>query len=121
MLLIAQMTLFWLVTACAPPYPDLLSYRFLAGRSTAVGGSRLPERFADAALWRWRRKYEHPVYMTSNNDYGAKPPSQPMMPLSWHGVKGEFTKNYIKAEVRTGNFTTGLPSSRVHDTLTELC
>ena len=96
------------------------AYRFVAGRSTAVGGSRMPERFADAALWRWRRKYEHPVYMTSNNDYGAKPPSQPMMPLSWHGVKGEFTKNYIKNEVRTGNFSTGLPSSRVHDALTEL-
>ena len=43
-----------------------------------------------------------------------------MMPLSWHGIQGEFTKNYIKSEVRTGNFSTGLASSRVHDALTEL-
>lgn len=92
--------------------------RYMQGRSGSLG---VPERFADASLWRWRRKYEHPVYMTSNNEYGAKPPSQQMLPLSWHGAKGEFTRNYIKAEVRTGNFSTGLPTSRVHDALTELC
>lgn len=92
--------------------------RYMHGRSGSLG---MPERFADASLWRWRRKYEHPVYMTSNNEYGAKPPSQQMLPLSWHGAKGEFTKNYIKAEVRTGNFSTGMPTSRVHDALTELC
>ena len=92
--------------------------RYMQGRSGVLG---MPERFTDASLWRWRRKQQHPVYLTSNNDYGAKPPSQQMLPPSWHGVKGEFTKNYIKNEIRTGNFSTGLPSSRVHDALTELC
>ena len=90
----------------------------MQGQNGSLG---MPERFTDASLWRWRRKHEHPVYMTSNNEYGAKPPSQQMLPLSWHGVKGEFTKNYIKAEVHTGNFSTGMPTSRVHDALTELC
>ena len=47
----------------------LVCCRLLAGRST--GGSKLPERFADAGLWRWRRKFEHPVYMTTANDIGA--------------------------------------------------
>ncbi|KAL0036162.1 hypothetical protein WJX79_006434 [Trebouxia sp. C0005] len=92
--------------------------RYMQGRSGVLG---MPERFTDASLWRWRRKQQHPVYMTSNNEYGAKPPSQQMLPPSWHGVKGEFTKNYIKNEIRTGNFSTGLPISRVHDALTELC
>lgn len=101
-----------------PLLSDVACDRYMQGRSGSLG---MPERFADASLWRWRRKYEHPVYMTSNNEYGAKPPSQQMLPLSWHGAKGEFTKNYIKAEVRTGNFSTGMPTSRVHDALTELC
>lgn len=83
--------------------------RYMQGRSGSLG---MPERFTDASLWRWRRKYEHPVYMTSNNVPGAKPPSQQMLPLSWHGAKGEFTRTYIKAEIRTGNFSTGLPTSR---------
>lgn len=90
----------------------------MQGKSGVLG---MPERFTDATIWRWRRKQQHPVYMTSNNEYGAKPPSQQMLPPSWHGVKGEFTKNYIRNEIRTGNFSTGLPTSRVHDALTELC
>lgn len=101
-----------------PLLNDTACDRYMQGRSGPLG---MPERFADASLWRWHRKCEHPVYMTSNNEYGAKPPSQQMLPLSWHGAKGEFTKNYIKAEVRTGNFSTGMPTSRVHDALTELC
>ena len=50
---------------------DWYCYRHLpGGKRRALAAPDMPERFTDAGLWRWQRKKEHPVYATSNNEYG---------------------------------------------------
>lgn len=50
---------------------DCSCYRHLpGGKRRALAAPDMPERFTDAGLWRWHRKQEHPVYATSNNEYG---------------------------------------------------
>ena len=51
---------------------------------------------------------------------GRAAPSQPQMPLTYSGIKGGFTKHYIRRTPEAGNFSTKIETSRVHNELTEL-
>ena len=46
----------------------------------------LPERFEDVQQFRHKPVKQHPMYRTSNNQYGVVKPSQEELPKSWHGV-----------------------------------
>ena len=102
---------------------DLLTAKFEASRRDAVKldappperGSVVPERFADASLWRGAAPEQHPCYVTSSvASYGKKMPTQPEMPTRWHGIRGEFTDGFGGNMYRDGGFVMGVDKSKVH-------
>lgn len=102
---------------------DVLTAKFEASRRDAAKldappaerGSVVPERFADASLWRGAAPEQHPCYVTSSvASYGKKMPTQPEMPTRWHGVRGEFTDGFGGNMYRDGGFVVGVDRSKVH-------
>lgn len=97
------------------------AYRFyaaLAGAKTdAEHEERVPERFSDAAKFRHKAKEQHPVYRTSNNDYGRKAPGQMDMPMNWNGLNGEFTTSFHNMKYHFTGFNCSKTSSKIHNTM----
>ncbi|KAK9842168.1 hypothetical protein WJX84_008669 [Apatococcus fuscideae] len=67
-----------------------------------------------------RARQQHPVYSTSNNAYGSKAPSLHELPLSWHGIRGDFTRKQATGKVVTTGLKTAISNHAVADTLHEL-
>ncbi|KAK9832893.1 hypothetical protein WJX74_000961 [Apatococcus lobatus] len=63
---------------------------------------------------------QHPVYSTSNNAYGSKAPSPHELPLSWHGIRGEFTRKQATGKVVTTGLKTAISNHAVADVLHEI-
>lgn len=66
--------------------------------------------------------YQHPLYQTSNNVYGAIPARLPIIPITFHGKTPTFSMGYRKVEImeRCGmyknyGFNTSVDSSKVYD------
>ncbi len=64
-------------------------------------------------------KRQHPVYLTSNNAYGSKAPSLHELPLSWHGIRGDFTRKQATGKVVTTGLKTAISNHVVADVLHE--
>ena len=102
-------------------------------------GDDLPPRFTDASAWTKStpaqvsfflfrvsiyvrmRNYtdvvfcvQHPVYVTSNNQYGVKTVGPGNLPIRWHGVKGEFTDGFGGAMYRDNGLDVGIARSKTH-------
>ena len=67
-----------------------------------------------------QRKWQHPVYSTSNNAYGSKAPSLHELPLSWHGIRGDFTRKQATGKVVTTGLKTAISNHAVSDALHEI-
>lgn len=63
---------------------------------------------------------QHPVYSTSNNAYGSKGPSPHELPLSWHGIRGDFTRKQATGKVVTSGLKTAVSNHAVADVLHEI-
>jgi len=66
--------------------------------------------------------YQHPLYQTTNNVYGAIPSRLPNIPNTFHGKTPNFSMSYRKVEImeRCGmfknyGFNTSLDRSKVYD------
>ena len=57
---------------------------------------------------------QHPVYVTSNNQYGVKTVGPGNLPIRWHGVKGEFTDGFGGAMYRDNGLDVGVARSKTH-------
>ncbi|KAK9810139.1 hypothetical protein WJX72_005473 [[Myrmecia] bisecta] len=90
-----------------------------AAKQTLSKIRAIPPQFADVKVWKHKPRKQHPVYATSNNTYGYKQPTQQEMPMSWNGIRGEFTKNFVVGNGHTG-FATGITGSKVHRALDDL-
>ena len=88
----------------------------VAKKTDAEKEERVPERFSDASKFRHKSKTQHPVYRTSNNDYGRKAPAQQDMPMQWNGLHGEFTESFNGLKVNFTGFNTSRTTSRIHTT-----
>ena len=64
-------------------------------------------------------KRQHPVYLTSNNAYGSKAPSLHELPLSWHGIRGDFTRTQATGKIVTTGLKTAISNHAVSDALHE--
>lgn len=102
--------------------PDVLVPRFNAayGRPVlpedpyAQRGDELPARFTDAGAWTKSTPSQHPVYVTSNNQYGIKTVGPANLPIRWHGVRGEFTDGFGGAMYRDNGLDVRVQRSKVH-------
>jgi len=77
----------------------------------------LPERFTNASLFRHAPRNQHACYITCNNIYGIKQPTQQEMPMSWSGIKGNFTSSFKAGMFHNTGFVTNKTTSKVHKTL----
>jgi hypothetical protein len=77
-------------------------------------GDDLPPRFTDASAWAKSTPAQHPVYVTSNNQYGVKTVGPGNLPIRWHGVKGEFTDGFGGAMYRDNGLDVGIARSKTH-------
>ena len=77
-------------------------------------GDDLPPRFTDASAWHKSTPAQHPVYVTSNNQYGVKTVGPGNLPIRWHGVKGEFTDGFGGAMYRDNGLDVGIARSKTH-------
>lgn len=80
----------------------------------AQRGDELPARFKDAGAWSKSTPSQHPVYVTSNNQYGIKTVGPGNLPIRWHGVKGEFTDGFGGAMYRDDGLDVRVQRSKVH-------
>ena len=80
----------------------------------AQRGDELPARFKDAGAWSKSTPSQHPVYVTSNNQYGIKTVGPGNLPIRWHGVKGEFTDGFGGAMYRDNGLDVRVQRSKVH-------
>merc|ERR1712134_211850 len=81
---------------------------------------RLPWAFTDSQLG-WS-PYQHPLYQTSNNVYGAIPTRLGALPVTYHGKVPIFSMSYRQIEVmencgmyKNHGLNTSLDSSKVYD------
>ena len=77
-------------------------------------GDELPARFTDAGAWTKSTPSQHPVYVTSNAQYGIKTVGPGNMPIRWHGVRGEFTDGFGGAMYRDDGLDVRVQRSKVH-------
>lgn len=77
----------------------------------------LPERFTNAELFRHSPKKQHACYITNNNYYGLKQPSQQEMPMGWSGIKGDFTSSFSAGMFHNTGFVCNTTTSKVHKSL----
>lgn len=75
---------------------------------------RLPERFANVALRKHDPRVQHPVYQTTNNNYGLKPVSQQQTTLKYYGIRGTFTNDFSSMMYKNTGFNTTRTTSKVH-------
>lgn len=83
-----------------------------------LSGGTLPLRFRDVTTRRHAPRPQHPVYTTTNNDYGLKPVRQLDVPGVYAGSTGLFTKTFA-GPVRDGSLITSISRSKVHTSLDE--
>lgn len=74
-------------------------------------------RFEKSESWDLHPKQQHPCYNTSNNDYGAKHPTNFDMPLLWAGIQGKFTGTFHGECYKQMGLKTSVERSRVHRAL----
>ena len=65
-------------------------------------------------------RLQHPVFSTSNNAYGSKAPSPLELPLSWHGIRGDFTRTQATGKTVTTGLKTAISNHAVADVLHEI-
>lgn len=77
-------------------------------------------RFEKPDVWDLHPKQQHACYNTSNNEYGAKPPTSFDMPLVWTGIQGKFTDTFHGGCCRHMGLKTSVERSKVHRALDNL-
>lgn len=106
---------------------DAVAADVLAARAAARAGGqqaqgqygvrdRLPERFADVTTRRHNPRKHHPVYETTANEIGKKPPSQLDMPDVYAGSSGAFSKTFA-GPYKARGLVTSVTRSKVHKLL----
>ncbi|KAM9327290.1 piercer of microtubule wall 1 protein [Gastrophryne carolinensis] len=76
----------------------------------------LPARFNHPGTWRcgYRTKPSNPLYRTTNQTYGSRPPSVHEMPKTFKGVSDKFSEAAIKCGMyRDNGFNTSIERSLV--------
>jgi len=82
-----------------------------------AGSGELPLRFADVTTRRHNPRKQHPIYATTNNDYGLRKVSQIDMPDSYAGSNGRFTKTFAGGASKISSLNTAITKSKVHKLL----
>ncbi|KAL0218866.1 hypothetical protein P9112_004519 [Eukaryota sp. TZLM1-RC] len=78
----------------------------------------LPERFQNPTCFQYpESKTVHPLYRTSNSQYGSMPPNTQAMPLVWNGRTGDFTKTFNGGVYRNNALNTAVSRNPVCDKL----
>ena len=96
-------------------YAAMLRERQLGMMSGGYGkDDGLPERFANVSLRKHDPRIQHPVYQTTNNNYGLKPVSQQQTTLKYYGTRGTFTNDFSAMMYKNTGFNTTRTTSKVH-------
>lgn len=77
----------------------------------------MPLRFADVTTRTHRARGQHPMYMTTNNDYGIKPASQLDMPNVYVSSSQAFTNAFPSRAQKSSALLTAVTHSKVHKLL----
>lgn len=64
----------------------------------------------------YKQKPVHPMYRTTNTDYGAEPPTIHTVPITFHAKSQQFSNDLGKCGMyRNSSLNTGLDSSNIPD------
>ncbi|XP_056395597.1 piercer of microtubule wall 1 protein [Hyla sarda] len=81
--------------------------------------SDLPGRFQQPETWRggYRSRARNPLYRTTNQTYGSRPPTVHEMPTTFNGVSDKFSEAAIKCGMfRNNGLNTHIEKSYVTGT-----
>ncbi|KAE8582398.1 hypothetical protein XENTR_v10020106 [Xenopus tropicalis] len=76
----------------------------------------LPPKFNQPETWRrgYRPKTDNPLYRTSNQIYGSRPPTVHEMPTTFNGISDKFSETAVKCGMyRNHGFNTSTERSYV--------
>ncbi|OCT65306.1 UPF0691 protein C9orf116 homolog [Xenopus laevis] len=76
----------------------------------------LPAKFNHPEMWRrgYRPKVDNPLYRTSNQAYGSRPPTVHEMPTKFNGISDKFSEKAVKCGMyRNHGFNTSIEKSYV--------
>ena len=91
----------------------------LEATGTLTSRSTLPVRFADPNTRRHNPRTQHPVYQTSNNDYGLKKAAIVDMPDTYASSSQFFTNTFFGGPAKVSCMNTAITKSKVHNELNE--
>eukprot|EP00466_Bigelowiella_natans_P001052 jgi/Bigna1/62252/fgenesh1_kg.32_\ len=67
-------------------------------------------------MQKYNQKKQHPMYRTSSNDYGARSQTTEEAPKQYHGLKGNFTKEFSGGFCNSQGLVTSTTKHRVKKT-----
>lgn len=73
----------------------------------------LPERFKQPELWQTVAAPQHPLYRTSSQSYGQRPPAIQELPSKYFGNSHTFTNTFAGGMARDFGLNTSISRSRV--------
>ncbi|KAI8808127.1 hypothetical protein BJ742DRAFT_809812 [Cladochytrium replicatum] len=59
--------------------------------------NQLPKRFEDPGSWSYKVKKQHPLFTTTSNQYGKRPPTAHEMPATFKGQSSKFSEHLNSA------------------------
>jgi len=74
----------------------------------------MPQRFKKPEIWQDQAQKQHPLYRTTQSQYGARPPAIQEMPTKYFGNSHTFTNTFGGNMARDHGLNTSLTHSRVN-------
>lgn len=74
----------------------------------------LPERFKQPDMWADKAQRQHPLYRTSSQTYGERPPAIEEMPNKYFANSHQFTNTFSGGMARDYGLNTSITKGRVN-------
>uniref|UniRef100_A0A7S4E0B6 Uncharacterized protein n=1 Tax=Lotharella globosa TaxID=91324 RepID=A0A7S4E0B6_9EUKA len=96
----------------------LVGLQNLYSPSPVIPKGKLPDRFAKPGQFQYKTKRkQHPMYRTSNNDFGSRPPVPEETQTQYHGLNGNFTKKFSGGMYKNEGLVTSSATQNIEDML----
>uniref|UniRef100_A0A7S2TP34 Uncharacterized protein n=1 Tax=Lotharella oceanica TaxID=641309 RepID=A0A7S2TP34_9EUKA len=95
----------------------LVGLQNLYSPTPVIPNCKLPDRFAKPGQFKYKKAKQHPMYRTSANDFGSRAPVAEETPTQYHGLNGNFTKEFSGGMYKNEGLVTSTATKNVEDML----